>query len=146
MNQFRLVSQLPINMEEQLQEFFYFHPSQHVYQSKIRKTIQAYGKPVLVKTGNYISIQVEGKSYKQQSFFLLKSEPDANKLLGVFIFLRMEERLVLAHLAAKFKGEEIELTQVIREILLKTFNKNIPEIVEIAYLSIKIRTKLLLEN
>gem|GEM_PF-2709102 len=136
---------LPKEMEDELSEFFFFHPSQSTYKERIREVISRFGRPELFRTGDYISIQVANKEIGQQTFFLLSKKSGMEKLVGVFIFISKESNLVLAHMAANFANDNLEISLILGEILSKAFKRNTPEIIEISYLNLKIKSKLLLE-
>ncbi|GAB1448414.1 hypothetical protein MASR2M44_14230 [Bacteroidota bacterium] len=133
MKELRFVASLPKKREEELQDFFFFHPAQKNNISKIRGSIERFGKPVVRSIGDYSTILLEGTHNRQQTLIVLDSGHKSN-ILGVFIFVLELDRLILAQVASKLEENGFQLTQVVKEMVKKLSTGKLLENLEIAYL------------
>jgi hypothetical protein len=67
---FTLSSKLSRDYVEDLERVFFLHPKQHRVREEVRKLIEQYGIPVLVKEGDYLAIRLEKYSSAQTLFMM----------------------------------------------------------------------------
>jgi hypothetical protein len=83
---------------EELQEVFYFNTNQERYRSKIINAITLYGKPIIVIENHLITIQLNKPNLQQQTLFIIDKE-NANRLIGVLIYVKEINIINIVHLS-----------------------------------------------
>jgi hypothetical protein len=138
LKEIRFATMLPSHLEETIQDLFFHHPEQSKFKSKIKLVIDSFGKPTLIKSGDFVTIKLSNESLLQQTVFVFNDDFKF-LLLGVFVFVSIDGNLILAHLATSFDIEEINLDSILNEIVNRMYPKGKPKYLDIAYLNKKLK-------
>lgn len=94
-----IISRLPLEHHEALEQLFYFHPEQNYFHEDIWEQVLKSGSPKIITNEEYLSIQLP-KLLDAQILFALDKSAMKAILVGVMIFNRADtESLEMLHIA-----------------------------------------------
>jgi len=82
-----LISHLPLQYREALEEILFFNPGQHSARLGIEKSVEKYGLPQIYENDGRIGIRTE-KFTEFQCLYALDKSKDPAVLAGVLVFVR----------------------------------------------------------
>jgi len=101
-------AKVPERYSEELNRLFYFNGYQAKYAKKIIRSVELYGKPVLVSDSNLISMELESEN-KGQCLFMLTDEGEEALLMGTLLYSRISaETIVITHLVVNETATEAD--------------------------------------
>lgn len=123
--QFKFQSSINAIYSDELSELLFFNINQISYKEHIIAAINNYGSPVMLQTGDRITVSLKG-NIDSHTLFLIGTEGGGEVLLGVAIFFKKNKNeAILLHIAVNHKlFDSTFLTlQLILEV--KKYLKNI---------------------
>jgi len=94
-----LCSRLCADYGRELEDLFFFNPKQHLVRGRVEEHVERYGKPVIICSRGYISLQLS-TTQDAQSLFIMMDDGRA-KLIGVMVYVREQATLKVLYLALK---------------------------------------------
>lgn len=116
MNRFYFASSIDFKFKKDLEQIFFFNPSQHRYHDRIVAAIEAFSKPILVVEGDKVMLAFEEQAVGQ-GLHIFEIKDHRPLLVGGLLYTRdCMDRLTIAHIAlGGFRRKDFRLLTEVNE-------------------------------